>query len=177
MKKYYFSFILITMIFAAMITSCDKEETAVGMTVSGILELSERYNDEITKVEIVIREQAGEGFPGSAYKQVTLASGSYFNGNFSLELPAKVDDKYLDNHLLDEEFPTSIKVSDKRIKTGIFSFSTTNLDDTKENQIPTTGGMVVYRGIVYPLVYIKSDDISTTEGLFYYADTTHFNSK
>jgi hypothetical protein len=172
MKKYYFSLILMATIVAAAITSCEKEDTAVGMKVSGTLEFSERYNDEITKVQVIIPGDRffylGDGSSGS--EQVTLASGTYFNGEFSLELPVKVDDKYLDSHLFDEEFPTNIKVSDKRVKTGAFSFSTTNLDDTKENQIPTTGGLVAYRGKVYPLVYIKSDDTSTTEGSFYYAN-------
>ena len=170
MKRYYFSLILMTAIFAELITSCEKAETAVGMTISGTLEFSERYDEEITKVEVVIREPAGEGFPGSAYKKVTLASGTYFNGGFSLELPAKVDDKYLDSHFFDEEFPTTIKITDKKVKTGAFSFSTTNMDETKESQIPTTGGFVVHRGIVYPLIYAKSDDKSVTEAMFLYAD-------
>ena len=173
MKIHYFSLTMMAVIVAAAFTSCEKEDSAVGMKVSGTLEFSERYNDEITKVQVII---PGDRFfylvdgPSSGSEQVTLASGTYFNGEFSLELPAKVDDKYLDSHLFDEEFPTSIKVSDKRVKIGAFSFSTTNLDDSKENQIPTTGGLVVYRGKVYPLVHAKSDDISTTEGLFYYAD-------
>lgn len=156
---------------ASLITSCDKDYTAAGMTVSGTLEFSERYNDEITKVEVVVREQAGEGFPGSAYKQVTLADGKYLNGYFSLKLPAKVDDKYLpEPHFNFEGLPSNFKVSDRNVKTGVFSFSTTNRDESGENQIPGTGGLAGYLVKVYPLVYAKSDDRSVTEAMFLYAD-------
>jgi hypothetical protein len=157
-------------IFAGMIASCDKEDdAAVGMTISGTLEFNEKYdNDEITKVQIAIREPVTDNGI-TLFKNVVLASGAYSDGIFSLELPAMVDDKYLGAHLLDEDFPPSIKVSNKNVKTGVFSISTSNFDDTK--QIPTTGGLVsVLTSKVYPLVYVKKDDKSITEAILLYAD-------
>ena len=170
MKRYYFSLILMTAFFAELITSCDKEDEVVGMTVSGTLEFSERYNDEITKVEVTI---LGDRF--SDLKSVTLARGAYSNGAFSLKLPAKVDDMYLNQNFADEDLEPYIKVSNKMVKTGVFDFTATDFDETMANSIEEknkegNGVDWVYSHKTFPLVYIKSDDTSTTEGLFYYAD-------
>ncbi len=165
MKRYCFPLILLTAIFAELITSCDKDETAVGMTVSGILEFSEQYNDKITKVQV-------DAYEGS--KQITLARGPYSNGTFSLELPAKVDDKYLNQPFSKEDMGPYFEISNKNVKIGVFDFTATDFDETIANSIDEKNregnGTWGYAYKTFPLVYKKLDDISTTEGSFYYAD-------
>ena len=172
MKKYYFSLILMTAIFAELITSCDKEDTAVGMTVSGNLEFSESYNDIITKVQVDVKEPVNVGV--TVFKSVNLARGTYSNGAFSIELPAMVDERYLKQSFSDKDLDTYFKISDKRVKTGVFDFTATDFDETIANSIEEKNkegnGIWVYAYKTFPLVYIKKDDVSTTEGLFYYAD-------
>ena len=168
MKKYYFLLILMTAIFVVLITSCEKDETPVGMTVSGTLEFSERYNDEITKVQVDYYEPVYMG------KHVTLARGVYSNGAFSLELPAKVDVIYLNQNLSNEDLEPYFKVSNKKVKTGVFGFTATDFDEdiakSIEEKNKDGNGIWAYSYKTFPLVYLKRDDISTTEGLFYYAD-------
>ena len=168
MKKYYFSLILMTAIFAELITSCDKDDTAVGMTVSGNLEFSERYKDKITKVEIII---PGDRFSGS--QSVILARCAYSNGTFSLELPARVDDKYLGKYLPINDLPSNYTVSDKMLKAGVFNFTATDFDETNNVQVDTGTGIGVnisHLSTVYLLVFAKSDEQSITEAMFLYAD-------
>ena len=164
MKRYYFSLILMVTIVVSVITSCEKDDSAVGMIVSGTLEFSERYNDEITKIQVDVLELENIGVP--VFKRVTLASGEYSNGKFSLELPARIDDNYLKQNFSNENLEPYIKVSDKRVKTGIFDFRAIDFGET----IKEGNGMGIYLSKDLPLVYIKSDDISTTKGLFFYAD-------
>ena len=179
MKRYFFSLILMAAIFAAAITSCNKDDMAIGMVISGTLEFSERYNDEITKVKVVTNMDRFSDIRG-----VVLASGTYFNGDFSLELPVKVDDQYLEKRFDFEDLPPHFKVSNKNVKTGVFSISATNLDDTKteldsrffylSDQNPSSTdslrGSIVQIVYIYPLIHAKSDDKSTTEAWYLYAD-------
>jgi len=172
MKRYFlYLILLIIVIFAQVITSCNKskDDMDIGMTVSGTLEFSERYNDIITKVQVDVYE--GE-YP--VLKLVTLARGHYSNGTFSLELPARVEDKYLNQGLSSEDFEPYIKISDKEIKTRVFDFTATDFDEEIANSIDEKNkegnGMWGYSYKTFPLVYIKYDDISNTEGLFFYAD-------
>ena len=174
MKKYNFSLLLMTAIFTIVATSCEKDDTAVGMTVSGTFELVseqyKQYNDEITNVEV----EAFEYYLHSG-KRVVIARGPYSNGTFSLELPAIVDNIYLTNSLATEDLEPYFKVSNKKVKIGIFSFTATDYDEDIANSIDEKNkeGNGVHWGYsfkTFPLIYTKSDDISTTEGLFYYAD-------
>ena len=168
MNRYYFSLILMTAIVATVLTfSCEKEDMTVSMTVSGTLEFGERYNDEFTKVVIVVREPTDMGGI-IGFNRVELARGTYTNGAFSIELPAKIDEKYLQS-LLTEDMPPKFKVSDKKVKTGIFSISISSFKDMED--LPDTPGMGVgqiYKE--YELIYAKSDDESTVEAMLYYAD-------
>ena len=168
MKRGYFSLILVTAIFAELITSCDKidDDTAVGMTISGTLEFSERYNDEFTKLVMVVREPMDMGV--IVFKRVELARGTYFDGAFSIELPATIDEKYLQTFFT-EDIPPKFKVSDKGVKTGIFSISISSFKDKEDlPDMPGVGIGQLYQE--YELIYAKSDDKSTTEALLYYAD-------
>ena len=176
MKRYYFSLLLMTAFFAGIITSCNKEnDEAVGMTVSGTFELIseqyKQYNDVITKVQVDVCEPVNVGI--TAFQCVTLARGPYSNGAFSITLPAMVDEKYLQSRF-DEDLPPNFKVSNKMVKTGGFNFTATDYDEETANSIAEKNkegiGIWVYSYKTFPLVYIKSDEISTTEGLFYYAD-------
>ena len=174
MKRYYFSLILMTAIFAVLITSCEKDETFVGMTVTGTLEFSEQYNDKITKVQVDFREPTYLG-EVPIFTQSTLARGTYSNGAFSLELPSKVDDKYLNQMLSHEDLEPYLKVSNKNVKTGMFDFTATDFDEEiakriEEKNKEGNGVWASYLYKIFPLVNLKRDDISTTEGLFYYAD-------
>ena len=122
MNRYYFFLILMTAIVAmVVISSCEKEDVAVSMTVSGTLEFGELYDDEFTKVVIVVREPTHMGGI-SGFNRVELARGTYANSAFSIELPAIIDEKYLQARFT-EDMPPSFKVSDKKVKTGIFSIS------------------------------------------------------
>jgi len=166
MKRYYFSLFLMSVIFAAVITSCEKDDTAVGLTISGNLEFSEKYNDEFTKVVIVVREPMDMGT--IVFKRVELARGTYSNGIFSIELPANIDEKYLQT-LFTEDMPPKFKISDKKVKTGIFSISISSFKDMEDlPDIPGVGMGQLYKE--YELIYAKSDEQSTTEALLYYAD-------
>ena len=173
MKRYYILIILVTAIFSVLITSCEKDETNVSMTVSGTLEFSELYNDEITKVQVDFREPTYWG-EVPVFTHVTLARVPYSNGAFSLELPEKVDNKYLNQKLSYEDLEPYIKVSNKNVKTGVFDFTATDFDEDIANSIEEKNkegnGVWTYSYKTFPLVYLKRDEISTTEGLFYYAN-------
>ena len=56
----------------------------------------------------------------------------------------------------------------------MFDFTATDYDEEKAKSIEEKNkegnGVWAYSYQTFPLVYIKRDDLSTTEGLFYYAD-------
>jgi hypothetical protein len=156
-----------TAIVVAVLTSCEKEEMEASVTISGTLEFSERYNDEFTKVVIVVQEPMDMGGI-TVFNRNELARGIYSNGSFSIELPARVDEKYLQSRFT-EDIPPKFKVSDKKVKTGIFSISISSFKDMEDlPDIPGVGGGEIFKD--YELIYAKSDDRSTVQAMLYYAD-------
>lgn len=169
--------ILLAAIVVAVITSCDKvdkNESAEGITVSGTLEFSERY-DEITTVEVSVLEQPNEDNSPIFFSRAILARGPYSNGDFSIKLPEKVDDKYLIRIPYSKKgFESYFEVSGESVKTVTLFFSITTFDEEMAKIVDEKNkegnGVYGYLYKEFPLVYMKKDDISTTEGGYCYAD-------
>jgi hypothetical protein len=164
-----------TTIIAVAAISCEKEETIVGMTISGTLEFSKQFSDKFTEIHVYAEYADSSGIYG--FNRATLARGAYSNGTFSLVLPAKIDDKFLRLGFSGEDWDTHFAVSDKSVRIGVFDFTATDYDEAiarsieERNKETGNNGLIgTYLYNTFPLVYIKSDDTSTTEGMFYYAD-------
>jgi hypothetical protein len=111
--KIFTTMAFVSLLAAATFCACSKDENGddggnsnpiwgkTG-TVAITVENGASYNNLIDEVELMY----GDG--------VVLSRASYDDGSFTIELPASVDSKYLDE--LEEEFSATFKVSNPSVK-------------------------------------------------------------
>jgi hypothetical protein len=115
MKRNYLITALVGLFTVVAICSCNKDEdennagnsVISNNTITAVVENGVNYNGkiDIVKAEIL----SGTGASG-----ITLASASYGNGGFTLNLPANVDAQYLSD--ADELLPPGLTISNPNVK-------------------------------------------------------------
>jgi hypothetical protein len=113
-KKHYLIIACIGLLAAAIFSACDKDDDDKGGDNSGnpilgktgtvtiTIENGANYSDLIDEVRLIYGDMT------------TIASASYNNGSFTIDLPASVADKYLD--VVGEEFSAGITISNPSVK-------------------------------------------------------------
>ena len=102
-------------------TNCggkDDDDNSGGspLQVNATVEEGSSYDIDEVRALIAIDEEYDEETGNYIWVGKEIAKGSYTGGKFSLNLPATVEDKYLESIEEYEEYPASISVSDRKAK-------------------------------------------------------------
>ena len=148
MKKFCLFSMMLCLSACLVFTSCDKDkdnENPSGGAVSkieGTVVNGDDYDVDVIKGLV-------EYSVGTTWSEVEIASSDFISNKFSIDLPATLDDKYLE--LFSNDFKGA-NLSDENVKSVFL-----NLDGYKSNKY------------VEYLDYVRMPDISATKITFYYS--------